>query len=49
MIKTALELAGRIRPEIRVSPEEMKRRLDDVLEVEYGIKRSQSQQAVPAR
>jgi hypothetical protein len=39
MIRIALELAGRIRPETRLSPEEMKRRIDEVLEAEYGIKR----------
>jgi transposase-like protein len=39
MIRTAIELAGRIRPEKRTDPEEMRRIADEILETDYGIKR----------
>jgi hypothetical protein len=37
MIRTAMELSSKIRPEKKVVPEEHERTLEEVLETEYGI------------
>jgi hypothetical protein len=39
MIRTAMELSNKIKPEKKVDPAEHERSLEEVLETEYGIRR----------
>jgi hypothetical protein len=37
MIRIAMELSHRIRPDKKIAPEEMKRAAEEILETDYGI------------